>query len=813
MRRIFHAITILVLVVALGAGMRTQAIAEAVEEVVVVEAGAPESSPVEDPSSEGDAGAVPSEGDSEAAPPEEDVEAVVPEDDASEPEDQTSDAALDQDAPDVVTEEDSVTDDEVQPDEPADALEEEEPVLDAQAGGISFTDVYDSTEHMEDILWLAETGISEGWKMGDGTRQFRPISSLKRCDMAAFIFRLARLWGLVTNDWQPTGAASFSDVNGSTSHYREVMWLAETGISEGWEMGDGTRQFRPNADIKRADMAAFLARLHRLRRGSCSGRKDFVDVEDSTPHAADIRWLAASGISTGWELGDGTAEFRPYNSLKRADMAAFLHRLYGLKVTYTIKFNKNGGTGTMRDLTAEVGSEVDLTPNAFSRKDHDFNGWNTKSNGTGSSYGDRASVKDLAAAGESVTLYAQWKKHTYIVKYNANGGVGGSADQMRELDQTFTLNKNPFSREGFIFMAWNTKADGSGTYYIDRQQVTNIGKSGETVILYAQWVTSEYTITYDANGGTGTMADQTATRGIITKLDKLAYRRENHCFTGWNTEPDGSGVFVEPSGYVTNPAPYVTPDAASQEPADPNDPRENSCVKATLSYTDEVTLYAQWRHVTAWYRIDYEANGGTFTADYRNQLEADYQWIDLNTPQPLRAGLYEKYENGEKLVFAGWNTKADGTGVPYANKEVVYNVSGDYDTPDLYAQWERFDEAKFKDKLSTAYNRWRSSNGLNTAERNSYCDGLATASAEGCASRGHLVKGLGMTTINDKMRYRDIVATSTRQLTADELIQLWVADDSDRSGLAHPLASRFGVGVYVDKDNGVYWYALVYNLY
>jgi hypothetical protein len=255
----------------------------------------------------------------------------------------------------------------------------------------------------------------------------------------------------------------------------------------------------------------------------------------------------------------------------------------------------------------------------------------------------------------------------YIVRFDGNGGVGGCANQKKERGETFRLNDNPFSREDFSFMAWNTAADGSGVYYTNRQEVVNIAPPGGSVTLYACWVGPDYTIKFDANGGVGDMADQTATRGVSTKLNKLAFTRENACFTGWNTKPDGTGLAIEPSGYVTNLAPYV----------------EGS----TLSFTDVATLYAQWKFVTAWFRIDFESNGGTWRSGFNIMNQDDWQWIDLNEYAKLKPVPYER----EGFRFAGWNTKPDGTGVPYEDQEEVYNVSGDYDTPDLFAQWEPVD--------------------------------------------------------------------------------------------------------------------------
>lgn len=53
----------------------------------------------------------------------------------------------------------------------------------------------------------------------------------------------------------------------------------------------------------------------------------FVDVPKEMNHAEDIYWLYDTGISQGWSTSDGRAEFRPYASVARADMAAFLRRL------------------------------------------------------------------------------------------------------------------------------------------------------------------------------------------------------------------------------------------------------------------------------------------------------------------------------------------------------------------------------------------------------------------------------------------------------------------------------------------------------
>ena len=196
---------------------------------------------------------------------------------------------------------------------------------------VSFRDVDASTPHADDIKWTASAGISTGWIEPDGTRTFRGMDSVKRQDMAAFLRREAKRMGVGDADsWKPSASdwKAFRDVSKSTPHAEDVLWLAHAGISAGWTESDGSRTYRGMDSVKRQDMAAFMHRLAKLAaRGSHVSPKSFGDVTSSTPHADDIRWLAGSGVSTGYP--DGT--YRGMVSVYRQDMAAFLHRLDTLK--------------------------------------------------------------------------------------------------------------------------------------------------------------------------------------------------------------------------------------------------------------------------------------------------------------------------------------------------------------------------------------------------------------------------------------------------------------------------------------------------
>lgn len=95
-----------------------------------------------------------------------------------------------------------------------------------------------------------------------------------------------------------------------------------------------------------------------------------------------------------------------------------------------------------------------------------------------------------------VTVYAQYRPITYTLKYDANGGSGTMSNQKCTYDVSQALMANTFKRDGYTFKGWNTKADGSGKAYSDKQSIKNIvDKDGTVVTLYAQWQINTYDLT------------------------------------------------------------------------------------------------------------------------------------------------------------------------------------------------------------------------------------------------------------------------------------------------------------------------------
>ncbi len=97
---------------------------------------------------------------------------------------------------------------------------------------------------------------------------------------------------------------------------------------------------------------------------------------------------------------------------------------------------------------------------------------------------------------ESKILYAN--NSAYYVTFNANNGSGSMNNQKIPANTSVALNANQFTKRGYTFTGWNTKADRSGTSYADKANI----KVYSNITLYAQWKANVYTVTADAEGGT-----------------------------------------------------------------------------------------------------------------------------------------------------------------------------------------------------------------------------------------------------------------------------------------------------------------------
>ncbi|WP_058955137.1 S8 family serine peptidase [Kocuria rhizophila] len=172
-----------------------------------------------------------------------------------------------------------------------------------------FKDVPKDHVFYNEISWLANKGVTKGW--ADGT--FRPNQAVQRDQMAAFLYRMAG-----SPQYTPPTKSPFKDVPTSHVFYKEIAWMSEQGITKGWS--DGT--FRPTQQINRDQMAAFFYRMAGSPAYTAPKASPFKDVPTNHVFYKEIAWMNSQGIAKGWS--DGT--FRPYQPVKRDQMAAFLYR-------------------------------------------------------------------------------------------------------------------------------------------------------------------------------------------------------------------------------------------------------------------------------------------------------------------------------------------------------------------------------------------------------------------------------------------------------------------------------------------------------
>ena len=172
-----------------------------------------------------------------------------------------------------------------------------------------------------EIAWVARMGLANGYPRADGTAAFSPYTSVLRDQMAAFLYRAAG-----SPAYTPPATSPFADVPTNYVFYKEIAWLASTGISTGWDIGGGKKEYRPFAPVLRDQMAAFLYRAAGSPAYTPPATSPFADVPRGYVFYKEIAWLAGTGISAGWDAGGGRREYRSFTPVLRDVMAAFLYR-------------------------------------------------------------------------------------------------------------------------------------------------------------------------------------------------------------------------------------------------------------------------------------------------------------------------------------------------------------------------------------------------------------------------------------------------------------------------------------------------------
>jgi uncharacterized repeat protein (TIGR02543 family) len=143
-----------------------------------------------------------------------------------------------------------------------------------------------------------------------------------------------------------------------------------------------------------------------------------------------------------------------------------------------------------------------------------------------------------------VTLAAVWGQ-AYTVVYNDSGGEGAMEPSEFAYGVPQALRPNTFTRTGYVFIGWDMSEAATVVYFNDEMIVSNLTNTpGGAVTLYAVWG-QIYTVVYNANGGTGTMANSQLAYGEDQNLRENTFTRTGYTFTGWATSAAGTVVYTD----------------------------------------------------------------------------------------------------------------------------------------------------------------------------------------------------------------------------------------------------------------------------
>ena len=220
---------------------------------------------------------------------------------------------------------------------------------------------------------------------------------------------------------------------------------------------------------------------------------------------------------------------------------------------FTVSFDANGGEGAMEPVTVNADAEYTAPECAFTAPDGlEFDCW-TNADGS-ETYPAGTSLGLLAG---DTTLYAKWKDVEpapvthFTVSFDPNGGTGEMAPADVDADAEYTVPASTFTApSGKVFDSWNTAVDGTGTKYMPQDAPA----IHENMTLFAQWVAApatKCTVTFDANGGAGSMDVLTADLGTTVTLPASTFTRDGYVFAGWNTAADGTGTAIVNGGQLT----------------------------------------------------------------------------------------------------------------------------------------------------------------------------------------------------------------------------------------------------------------------
>lgn len=235
----------------------------------------------------------------------------------------------------------------------------------------------------------------------------------------------------------------------------------------------------------------------------------------------------------GWLVGDSENITNPCviakGSTGDVNLTAVWSKVDDPVQAVAVTFNINNSDIGLPNkiVTVSAGSTAEYAPDesAYSGK-YTFDGWYTEASG-----GEKLTEIKPAA---NMTVYAHWTKvkETYSVTFNPNyQGVSGTSTPVikyvEEGNSIGDLLPIMQGSNGYQWLGWNTKADGSGA------KITSATVPSENIVCYGTWKAISYKISYNLSGGTNNSANPSSYTVESSNITIEEPARSGYTFTGW----------------------------------------------------------------------------------------------------------------------------------------------------------------------------------------------------------------------------------------------------------------------------------------
>lgn len=385
---------------------------------------------------------------------------------------------------------------------------------------------------------------------------------------------------IIAEDGTVTLYAIWSDEKVNIADVPKRLGYQFAGWSETADASTGKTQFNLNSDMElfaiwKSDIVKYQVEYY---KENLMGSYELVSSYQLDGYTnSTVKIDTETDIYQGFTLDEESSKL----SGTVCEDSSLILSAFFRRNSYSFSYDLNGGTQNGNSIDKEIvlkryGVEILLPTQKLIRDGYIFQGWSQEPNGNHTIYdpGDKYTMQN-----HDVVLYAVWSPIEYSILFDANAALEEVQGSMCDLQLSFgkkeLLYDCEYVRNGYEFLSWNTKADGSGKTYEAGEMIENLTcVADEKIRLYAQWKPISFLITYDKNDTSDLMS---TISGVVPNteyyfdLDSYAsditFKAIGYELEAWNTKADGSGISFKPG--------------------------EN--IKGQLGTKEQNILYAQWK--------------------------------------------------------------------------------------------------------------------------------------------------------------------------------------------------------------------------